>query len=202
MDVDRHVRYSSRWSKPINPQQIRSGILLQSCVHPALLLFLMIPDPKRGIWDHHFCLFQRLFSRSRNPQIPDPFRVCYSLPSSLFIKQSRTRTGSGIALYRVVTVAASRDCGETSLLLSLVQLGLLRAHDHRNLANRCSHRKTKPDFGLKCLFKPYIGPSPYLGGSGPRSGVLGCLRWVPSSVWHRLRPFQCLKMIPNSGCIS
>eukprot|EP00966_Prymnesium_polylepis_P024059 554032-Prymnesium_polylepis.1 len=35
------------------------------------------------------------------------------------------------------------------------------------------------------------------------SGVLGSyygLR-VPSSVWHRLRQFQCLEIIPSNGCI-
>ena len=29
-----------------------------------------------------------------------------------------------------------------------MHLGLLRAHDHRDLANRCSHAKKRPDFGL------------------------------------------------------
>ena len=62
-------------------------------------------------------------------------------------------------------LAASRDCGDQP---TLVQLGLLRAHDHSDLANRCSDVTIGPDFGLKCLFKPYIGPGPYLGGSGPR----------------------------------
>ena len=83
--------------------------------------------------------------------------------------------------YRVWPLAACSVCGGTSLeqprLLSLVQLGLSRAHDHRDLANRCSHAKKRPDFGLKCLFKPYFDPSPCLGGSGPR-GAHGCLpRW-------------------------
>ena len=68
-------------------------------------------------------------------------------------------------MYRVPPLVASRDCEDQP---TLVHLGLLRAHDHSDLANRCSHRMSKPDFGLKCLFKPYIGPGPYLGGSGPR----------------------------------
>ena len=71
----------------------------------------------------------------------------------------------GAAVYRAGLLAAASDCGDH---LTLVQLGLSRACDHRNLANRCSDVTLGPDFGLKGLFRPYLGPSPYLGGSGPR----------------------------------
>ena len=98
-------------------------------------------------------------------------------------------------LYRVCMIAASRDCEDH---LTLVQLGLSRAHDHRDLANRCPHRVTKPDLGLKCLFLfERVAPSLFVpvsiqdkgrsgvgrafggaeGGEGRRKRALGAVPW-------------------------
>ena len=70
-----------------------------------------------------------------------PFTVVRALASvlecsycSLLSMSCRAQNDPCMTLYRAGTLAALSVCGDH---LTLVQMGLSRPHDHRNLANRC-----------------------------------------------------------------